>query len=84
MTEPRVALLVRVPASLKSRLAEIAKHERRSLSKQVELLLESCLELQGQQSSTLTPSARSGSHIIPRWAKQKKKKTRQKEQPAEP
>jgi hypothetical protein len=83
MTEPRVALLVRVPASLKSRLAEIAKHERRSLSKQVELLLESCLELQGQQSSMLTPSARSGSHIIPRWAKPKKK-TRQKEQRAEP
>ena len=49
MTEPRVALLVRVPASLKSRLAEIAKHERRSLSKQVELLLERCLELKSQE-----------------------------------
>jgi hypothetical protein len=83
MTESRVALLVRVPASLKSRLAEIAKHERRSLSKQVELLLESCLELRGQQSSTLTPSPRSGGHIDPRWAKPKQK-TRQKEQPAEP
>jgi hypothetical protein len=51
--------------------------------KQVELLLESCFELQGQQTSTLTPSARVGSHINPRWAKPKKK-TRQKEQPAEP
>ncbi len=50
MTEPRVALLVRVPASLKSRLTEIAKHERRSLSKQVELLLEKCLEIQGRES----------------------------------
>jgi hypothetical protein len=50
MTEPRVALLVRVPASLKSRLAEIAKRERRSLSKQVELLLEKCLENQGRES----------------------------------
>jgi hypothetical protein len=49
MTEPRVALLVRVPLSLKSRLAEIAKHERRSLSKQVELLLERCLELQSRE-----------------------------------
>ena len=49
MAEPRVALLVRVPANLKSRLAEIAKHERRSLSKQVELLLEKCLELQGRE-----------------------------------
>ena len=33
MTEPRVALLVRVPASLKSRLAEIAKQERGLVSK---------------------------------------------------
>jgi hypothetical protein len=55
MTEPRVALLVRVPASLKSRLAEIAKHERRSLSKQVELLLEKCLEPQGRD-GTATPT----------------------------
>ena len=44
MRETRVTLLVRVPESLKSRLAEIAKSERRSLSKQVELLLERCLE----------------------------------------
>ena len=49
MKEPRVALLVRVPANLKSRLAEMAKHERRSLSKQVELLLERCLELEGRK-----------------------------------
>lgn len=83
MTEPRVALLVRVPASLKSRLAEIAQHERRSLSKQVELLLESCLELQGQQSSTGTASVRSGSQISPPLAKAKKK-ARQKEQTHEP
>lgn len=55
MTELRVALLVRVPASLKSRLAEMAKHERRSLSKQVELLLEGCLELEGRKGIT-TPS----------------------------
>lgn len=44
MTEPRVTLLVRVSASLKSRLAELASSERRSLSKQVELLLERCVE----------------------------------------
>jgi hypothetical protein len=50
MTEPRVALLVRVPASLKSRLAEMAKQERRSLSKQVELLLERCLEHERRKS----------------------------------
>jgi hypothetical protein len=49
MTEPRVALLVRVPVSLKSRLDEIAKQERRSLSKQVELLLEECLEFRDRE-----------------------------------
>jgi hypothetical protein len=49
MTEPRVALLVRMSASLKLRLAEMAKRERRSLSKQVELLLERCLELEARK-----------------------------------
>ena len=49
MTEPRVALLVRVPLTLKSRLDEIAKQERRSLSKQVELLLEECLEFRDRE-----------------------------------
>jgi hypothetical protein len=44
MTEARATLLVRVSASLKTRLAEMAERERRSLSKQVELLLEQCLE----------------------------------------
>jgi len=53
MTEPRVALLVRVPASLKSRLAEMAKQERRSVSKQVELLLERCLELEGRKGTVV-------------------------------
>lgn len=40
MSEPRATLLVRVSASLKAKLTEMAKRERRSLSKQVELLLE--------------------------------------------
>jgi hypothetical protein len=44
MSEPRATLLLRVSASLKSRLAEIAKRERRSLSKQAELFLERYLD----------------------------------------
>jgi hypothetical protein len=55
MTEPRVALLVRVPESLKSRLDEIAKQERRSLSKQVELLLEECLEFRDRDRERGSP-----------------------------
>lgn len=44
MSEARVTLLIRVSSALKSRLSEIAKRERRSLSKQVELILERSLE----------------------------------------
>lgn len=58
MAEPRVTLLIRVPASLKSRLAEIAKHERRSLSKQVELLLERALDSKGQAGGKPAPGNR--------------------------
>ena len=65
MTEPRVALLVRVPASLKSRLAEMANHERRSVRKQVELLLERCLELEGRKGTTMpAKSGRRGGQLI--------------------
>jgi len=51
MSEPRATLLVRVSASLKARLGEMAKRERRSLSKQVELLLERCVDLLDQEDS---------------------------------
>jgi hypothetical protein len=43
MTDVRAALLVRLSPDLKMKLLEIAKRERRSLSKQVEFLLEECL-----------------------------------------
>jgi hypothetical protein len=52
MKELRVTLLVRVPASLKSRLAEVARQERRSLSKQVELLLERWVEMEDSKGVT--------------------------------
>jgi hypothetical protein len=58
MVEPRVVLLSRVPASLKSRLEEMAKHERRSLSKQVELLLERCLGVESGKAGNV--AAKSG------------------------
>src|SRR5438105_10930888 len=43
MSENRAAILVRLSPALKSRLLEIANREHRSLSKQVEFLLERCL-----------------------------------------
>jgi len=59
MTEPRATLLVRVSVSLKARLAELAKLERRSLSKQVELLLERCLEIADPERPTAKRPERS-------------------------
>jgi len=43
MPNERAALLVRLAPELKLKLAELAKRERRSLSKQVEVLLEESL-----------------------------------------
>jgi hypothetical protein len=52
MTEARVALMVRVPMSLRVRLMEIAKRERRSLSAQVEVMLEKCIEREDHERKT--------------------------------
>lgn len=54
MSEPRATLLVRVSASLKARLNDIAKRERRSLSKQVELLLERYVAILDKEGSSDT------------------------------
>jgi hypothetical protein len=43
MPNERAALLVRLAPEMKLKLAELAKRERRSLSKQVEILLEESL-----------------------------------------
>jgi hypothetical protein len=40
MTEPRVRLLLRIPASLKAKLAGLAEREHRSLNRQIEFLLD--------------------------------------------
>ena len=39
----RVALLLRIQEGLKDQLAELAKHEHRSLNQQIEFLLEEAL-----------------------------------------
>ncbi len=40
MKEPRVAMLIRIPASLKAKLADLAKRDHRSLNQEVEFLLD--------------------------------------------
>jgi hypothetical protein len=41
MPERSTAFLLRIPQGLKDRLADLAKHEHRSLNKQIEFILES-------------------------------------------
>jgi hypothetical protein len=53
MALQRAALLVRLAPELKVKLAEMAKRERRSLSKQVEFLLEQCLSRSDQVKETI-------------------------------
>jgi hypothetical protein len=38
--EERVRLLIRIPAKLKTKIAELAERQRRSINKQIEFLLE--------------------------------------------
>jgi hypothetical protein len=44
MTEPRVALLIRIPAKLKAQLAELAERENRSLNRQIQYLLQRSIQ----------------------------------------
>jgi hypothetical protein len=43
MPERKVALLLRIQQALKGRLTDLAKHEHRSLNRQIEFLLEKAL-----------------------------------------
>lgn len=38
--EERVSLLIRIPAKLKTKIAELAERQRRSINKQIEFLLD--------------------------------------------
>jgi len=43
MSEPRIRLPLRIPASLKAKLTVLAEREHRSLNKQIEFLLDRCV-----------------------------------------
>jgi hypothetical protein len=43
MNEPTVRVPLRIPASLKAKLTELAEREHRSLNKQIEFLLNCCI-----------------------------------------
>jgi len=60
MTEPRARLLIRIPASLKAKLAELAQQEHRSLNRQIEYLLDRSLrdETKGEAGELPRPKGR--------------------------
>jgi hypothetical protein len=58
MADERAALLVRLAPELKMKLIELAKRERRSLSKQVEILLEQSLLQKGRTEDVKTDQIR--------------------------
>jgi hypothetical protein len=51
MSEQKVRLPLRIPASLKEKLTELAEREHRSLNKQIEFLLDRCIR-EGKISET--------------------------------
>jgi hypothetical protein len=55
MTESRVPLLIRIPASLKAKLAEVAERERRSLNRQIEFLLDRSIRDEAESERRETP-----------------------------
>jgi hypothetical protein len=62
MSESRARVLLRIPAKLKEKLTELAQREHRSLNKQIEFLLDRCIQegANGEtEESQLTKSVRS-------------------------
>ena len=59
MSEERVRLLLRMPASLKAKLVELAQREHRSLNRQIEFLLERSIreEPKGEAGESLGPKS---------------------------
>jgi len=60
MNESQARLLIRIPQSLKARLVELAKRERRSLNKQIEFLLEWGIEEETRGESKMSPHSEGG------------------------
>lgn len=55
-TEPHARLLIRIPASLKAKISELARQEHRSLNRQIEFLLDRAIEKEtNNKTRDLTP-----------------------------
>lgn len=62
MTEPRARLLIRIPANLKAKLAELAEREHRSLNREIEFLLDRSIR-EGTETNTGEPSHLRGKRV---------------------
>ena len=60
MSEPRVRLLLRIPASLKARLAELAEREHRSLNRQIEFILDRSIRDETKGEAAESPRPKGG------------------------
>jgi len=58
MQEPKVAVLVRMRAVLKARIADLARREHRSVNQQIEFLLERSISDADEDSSNEHPTAK--------------------------
>jgi hypothetical protein len=58
MNEQLVRLPLRIPASLKQKLLELAEREHRSLNKQIEFLLDRCIREEADSKTAESNRAR--------------------------
>ena len=55
MTEPLARLLIRIPAGLKAKIAELAEREHRSLNRQIEFLLDLAIRSESKSDTAQSP-----------------------------
>lgn len=56
--EERVSLLIRIPAKLKTKIAELAQRQRRSINKQIEFLLDRAIRQETDDAGTSAKRAK--------------------------
>jgi hypothetical protein len=61
MAEARARLLIRIPAGLKAKIAELAEREHRSLNRQIEFLLDRAIRDETKSDTAQSPPLKRGS-----------------------
>ena len=63
--EPNARLLIRIPASLKAKIVELAQQEHRSLNRQIEFLLDRAVRNETKSETAQLPVLKRGSRRRP-------------------